>query len=153
MMTRYVCGLYMAAPETPGMYERRIAMVEKMHGPACLRGLWTGIGGKVNPEEKISSAMIREFAEETNTAGDITNWELFCTLSGMNVDRSKWEVFFFFREGPWFGLPRVNDVNERLQWRENMDDVYPNIRWLVPMARSFDPGKPFRIIESGAPRT
>jgi len=58
--------------------------------PARLRGKWNGPGGRVEPNEQPSEAVMREFHEETGLL--ISEWNPFATLFRTNGN----PVYFFY---------------------------------------------------------
>lgn len=109
-----------------------VLLVEKKR-PEWQKGLWNGIGGRVEPGESVDVAMRREFREEAGL--DVDKWHLFCTEMGTNC------VVYFYRADVQTtrSVERdVNDVGETLEWHhvDHVVDspVVGNLRWLVPMA-------------------
>ena len=91
-MRHYVCGFLFNMSGLPS-----VALIRKER-PAWQKGLYNGIGGKVEVGETPHSAIHREFWEETGA--HIGHWKPFCTLLH-SVEASKsspagpWMVHFF----------------------------------------------------------
>lgn len=106
-----------------------VALIKKIR-PEWQRGLFNGIGGKIEPGETPDEAMIREFIEEAGVR--YTDWTLFATLAGNDneiycyygVSEDIWDVETTEEE-------RVEVVNISL-----IDNykILPNLKWLIPAA-------------------
>jgi 8-oxo-dGTP diphosphatase len=123
----YVAGFAFTADR------REVLLVEKQR-PDWQKDLWNGVGGKVNPGERASEAMDREFHEETSISIR-QNWELFCVEDGPGYR------VHFYRSFCWLvGVPirPVNDVGEilDLHYVDRLANlaVIGNLRWLIPLA-------------------
>ena len=125
---KYVCGF--------AIYNNFVFLVLKQFGPEVVLGKWNGIGGKIEDGESSQAAMTREFLEETGLL--IGDWHKFCSLRHANT----FEVDFyysFFVNPSWpltYAWPTRNDVGEPLAWRDSLTGAVPNLKWLLPMARS-----------------
>lgn len=102
--------------------------------PEWQKGLYNGIGGKMEPGERPLKAMARECLEETDLY--INDWEQFCTLR--------------------FGVPEIGqlhcftaiaDISKAKQMEEEPISIFPvndlpitipNLRWLIPLALDKD---------------
>lgn len=119
--TDYVAGF--AFSET----EDRVALILKTR-PDWQRGRLNGIGGHIEVGETPLAAMQREFEEET---GGVADWTLFTVLRGDGFG------VWFFRGIATSPLESMTD--EVVTWVDpaNLpENVLPNLRWLIPMARS-----------------
>ncbi|MGF1470980.1 MAG: NUDIX hydrolase [Rubrobacteraceae bacterium] len=106
----------------------KVALIRKLN-PEWQRGCLNGIGGKVEPDESLYGAMVREFEEETGAR--VEGWRLFCTAT-TEEDR----LHFFTARGDLTTLRSVEaeevvtvDVGEIPAL-----DTIPNLRWLIPLA-------------------
>ncbi len=130
-MTNYVCGFMFSEDR------QLVALIEKQK-PDFLKGLWNGIGGKIEHSEVLEEApglaMAREFLEETGVATKISEWELFCQHTWSNGN----EVWFFkcfsdkvynvkTMEKEPVRMVRIVYANRYMHLKENL-------RWLIPMA-------------------
>lgn len=57
-----------------------VLLIEKQR-PEWQKGRLNGVGGKIEPGEADSSAMIREFAEETGLMTYGFQWKHVCTMT------------------------------------------------------------------------
>jgi 8-oxo-dGTP diphosphatase len=130
-MTAYVCGF---AFDT----ENRVAVVQKKR-PEWQKGLYNGIGGKIEPGETSLRAMAREFEEETGVGIHISRWKMFHRekwINGNSVD--------FYAVGLKPGeVPRsvTDETIQMLHWHTYTHQQLPlnhpmmyNLPYLIPMA-------------------
>ena len=114
---------------------REVLLVQKLK-PEWQKGLWNGIGGKIEPGELPREAIIREFDEElkgTFISGS-NNWKHMITLVCSTG------VVFFYRYPDLLltvtdDHPKTNDVDENLVWHpiDNLPkEVMVNLKWIVP---------------------
>lgn len=132
----YVCG-FLRLTGVATDHRDRILLLRKLK-PAWQKSLLNGVGGKVEPHEKPSTAMAREWYEESGS-GLIVPWKHFAHLKFVGGA----SVHFFkaqSSEPEHFELHgRKNDVGERfealpLDHALRRDDVIPNLKWLIPLA-------------------
>lgn len=128
-MTFYVNGLLISEDKT------KVALIQK-NRPEFQRGKLNGIGGHVEEGEFSIDAMCREFREETGVATVREQWEVLCTLKGVD-----YIVEFFKAFGDW-NITTMTD--EKVDWYSIDDvlnlkvDVLLNIRWLLLLALDVD---------------
>jgi 8-oxo-dGTP diphosphatase len=82
-MQEYVCGL---AFDPDGL---GVALIEKQH-PAWQKGLYNGIGGKIEAGEHPKVAMEREFLEETGVTIAADKWDTLVIITGTD-----YKVYFY----------------------------------------------------------
>lgn len=130
--------------------DKENVLLLRKNRPAEQEGLLNGIGGKVNPGERIWTAMRREFFEETGK--DETWWE-YC---GYFMREDKYIVHLFITDGDIYctdhktdeGTLEIHNVEALLK----RGDTMPNLKWLIPMALA--PDKPFiRAVEHDRKRS
>ena len=73
---------------------KRVVLIKK-NKPDWQRGLFNGVGGKIEKAESSFDAMAREFEEETGVKTDPVDWWYF----NMETDEKEWMVRFFFCKG------------------------------------------------------
>lgn len=132
-MREYVCGFLFTEDK------KNVVLIDKLK-PEWQAGLLNGVGGKIEPGEAATAAMIREFEEET---GLFLPWgNMFCVLtqtSRPNPDEH-WRVYFFSKfVGHQYDVDSLKQMtSEYVQWYEvatlQLDEIVPNLAWLIPMA-------------------
>lgn len=107
---------------------KHVALILKKR-PIWQEGLLNGIGGKVEENESVIKAMIREFEEETGLYTE--EWTIFAECKN-----DHYHLTCFYTEGNLADLKTTTDefiviatVNELYK----MNVVY-NLRWLIPLA-------------------
>jgi 8-oxo-dGTP diphosphatase len=124
-MISYVCGFLFDNDLT------HIALIDKLT-PSFMAGTICGIGGKVEENEPIRHAMMREFEEEAGLR--IIDWKHFCVLRGndyqidffCNASDKVWQVKTMTAEK--VAIHHINTIRYRLR------NTLPNMHWLLPMA-------------------
>ncbi len=114
----------------------KVLLVQK-NKPVWQRGLWNGVGGKLEGEETPIEAMVREFFEETTIKTTESHWTPYCVETGPEYVAH----FFSAHINPVGPVPDVNDAGERLQWFVADEiprrSVIGNVQWLLPMSRDW----------------
>lgn len=111
----------------------KVLLIRKKR-PQWQVGMLNGVGGKIE-ERDVSPehAMVREFFEETTIATSILDWRCFCMLEDHDSI-----VYMFTSQGP-IALARKREDEYPVMVMANqlhLEDVVPNLLWLVPMARA-----------------
>jgi 8-oxo-dGTP diphosphatase len=106
---------------------KSVALIRKER-PDWQRGRFNGIGGKIEPGESPSAAMVREFREEAGVL--IPEWDHFLTLEYPQA------TVHFFRS---FGFAdQVKTLTDETVFLCNVSSpphgLIDNLRWLLPMA-------------------
>lgn len=127
-MKKYVVGFMINEQRT------QVALIQKTK-PEWQAGLLNGIGGKVESDESISSAMTREFLEETGQLTYRDEWTIF--LKGHDHN-STYEVFFFRSVVHQRLLDSLKSPTEEIVTIVNISDldtlpVIPNLKWAIRM--------------------
>lgn len=119
-IVEYVCGFYVAS-------DNHVLLLEKVK-PEWQKGKLNGVGGKIEPEETVHDAMVREFLEEASRR--IPLWEARVTL----VIPGKAKVHFHLAQGPRFLKPAPCDEGT-FSWVpvDKLTNVIPNLRWVIPL--------------------
>lgn len=133
-MQQYVVG-FLFNPE-----KTRVAMVYK-HKPEWQRGLFNGIGGKIEPGETPAAAMLREFHEE---AGVYVTWKSATILKGIDF-----EVHVFTATSNAIDDAHTIEREEivTVDPRALPGNVIPNLKWLIPMLLDPDVEMPVVIYQ------
>lgn len=125
-MKRYVVGF---------MFQNDMVLLIEKNRPEWQAGFFNGIGGHIQDGESPHDAMTREFQEEAGVY--VTQWQKYCVLHG-----SDFEVVFFYCMNTESLIP-VSQTDEQIGWHD-IDflptNTIPNLRWLIPMARTFQYG-------------
>ena len=107
--------------------------------PAFQKGLWNGVGGKIERGETPAEAMRREFAEEVAGFAEQPNWQQFAVMSDPDVVEGTTDTIHVFRAyGSRFHPIALTD--EPLTWFHLRMDLHPDTpmlestRFLIPMA-------------------
>jgi len=100
--------------------------------PAWQKGLFNGVGGKIEDDELIHDAMVREFREETGITHH--HWKKF---TRMNFDGA--EVYCFAARLPKGNANLTQMTDEQVGLfsvvdARNHPKIIRNLRWLIPMA-------------------
>lgn len=134
-MIRYVCGFLFS----PNLH--LVTLIEKQK-PEWQKGLWNGIGGKIEPGEQELDTMSREFHEEAGVLFPRDSWKEIITLRG-----DDWEVTFFYQIS--MDLFKVEtQETERVMFHDPCrlpEKIIPNLKWLIPLAMDDTVMKPLGI--------
>jgi len=114
-----------------------VVLIRKRRGPKTIVDKLNAVGGKVEPGETPLEAMEREFHEEAGVI--VKDWIPFATLNGPG-----WVVSFFKSKG--LMLHAIESKTDELVSIFTVPTlpaltVVPNVRWLIPMAISFERGE------------
>lgn len=123
--------------------------------PEWQAGKLNGVGGKVEEGESFSSAIGREFEEETGVLRENQSWKLIATMG----DNHDYKLFIFAAQGDW-AMDATTTTDENVARYNVMDliessfDIDPaaiyNVPWLILMARQMLLGRdhaPYYSIE------
>lgn len=138
-MKAYVLGFAFSYTQP---YNQHVWLIKK-NRPVWQEGRWNGIGGKVEEGETYEEAMQREFLEE---AGVKCIWHRFATLG----DDKNFEIACFFSLNVFDAKTQTDEEVRSFPIDELPLETIPNVKWLVPMAKSFLDGetaKSFLILE------
>ena len=115
-----------------------VLLVEKLR-PSWQKGLWNGVGGKVEPGEPAFQAMQREFLEETGLV--VEDWRPICTLHGPD-----WEVSVYTAQVD--GQEPKQCTDEKVGWWpvNRLPPHVTNLPWLLAMIGDSDlAGRPLDV--------
>ncbi|MBD1570311.1 NUDIX domain-containing protein [Aliivibrio sp. S10_S31] len=118
---------------------KNVALIKKIK-PTWQKGLYNGIGGKVECNETASEAMAREFEEETGVKTHPDEWRLYTIITSPN----EYEISFFFMisDQAYFVQTIEKEVVSIYQINQLPENTIWNLRWLIPLA--LDPKLTFR---------
>ena len=132
-MINYVCGFYF------NHQKDKVALIRK-NRPHYLSGLFTGVGGKIEPKCPVSlkygldvpetplMAMIREFQEEAGVYTD--DWENFCTII-----KDDYTIHVFKSVGDLDKVKTITDEKIKIINVKSLpDNCTADCSWLINMA-------------------
>ncbi|UUO23579.1 NUDIX domain-containing protein [Colwellia sp. M166] len=109
----------------------QIVLIKKIN-PQWQRGLFNGIGGKVEANETSIDAMVRECAEETGVITQPVDWQYFANVfrpNGYDVDlyfaRTDLALSAKTMEAEEIHIMKVSAIPK---------NIIPNLQWLIPLA-------------------
>jgi 8-oxo-dGTP pyrophosphatase MutT (NUDIX family) len=138
-MIEYVCGFLISK-------EFDAVLMVKKEKPDWQKGLWNGIGGKIEGSEPPYIAMIREFKEEIGI--DSVAYECWENIGKVTEFNGEWRVHFFKQFVRY--LPKFHLTNSINQWNNDAGeqlDFLPysgllkgdykgmtilNLNWIIP---------------------
>lgn len=124
-MKKYVTG-FLFSNDT-----RHVVLIKKIN-PKWQRGLFNGIGGKIEANESSIDAMVREFCEETGVITQQTDWTCYANIYRPNC----YDVdVYFARSDLAFNAKTVEQEQVHIiQLAELPNNMVPNLQWLIPLA-------------------
>lgn len=139
-MKQYVTGFLFSKDST------RVVLIKKIN-PQWQRGLFNGVGGKIEANESSVNAMIREFFEETGVSTRPEDWTNFA-----KVYRPKcYDVDMYFAHSNLAFKVKTIEAEEvhLINVSELPKNIIPNLQWLIPLAldTQADFSTPIRITE------
>ena len=108
-----------------------VVLIKKIN-PEWQRGLFNGVGGKIEENEKSCYAMAREFQEETGVVINPEKWICFARIhrSGFyDLD------VYFARSNLAFDAKTIEKEEVYLLKVDELpNNIVPNLQWLIPLA-------------------
>ena len=144
-MKRYVVGFLFTKDA------KHVVLIRKLN-PEWQRGLFNGVGGKIEINENSCDAMAREFGEETGVIINPKEWTCFACIHrpgfyDLDIYRAHSDLAFDVRtiEKEEVHLLKVNELPK---------NIIPNLQWLIPLAldKQADFSNPISIQEIGVER-
>lgn len=113
----------------------KVVLIRK-NKPAQLKDKLNGVGGKVEPNETLFTAMSREFLEEAGVGIFNSEWNYIADLRGSD---HVIHVFYTVIGEDVFEMVRTMEVEPIVKFDLNCNlqtvpGLAPNIRWLIPYA-------------------
>jgi len=123
-----------------------VVLIKKIN-PAWQRGLFNGVGGKVEANESSIDSMVREFSEETGVTTRPEDWTCFANVFRANC----YDVDMYFAHSDLAFSAKTIEAEEihTLKVNELPQNIIPNLQWLIPLAldAQADFSTPVRIQE------
>lgn len=107
----------------------RVLLIQKER-PSWQKGLWNGVGGKIEENETRDHAMVREFEEETGLYVDY--WRFYAVIRGVS-----YTVYFYYAVSLEFDVAKTTTDEIILDFPiKDIPELaaIPNLVWLIPMA-------------------
>lgn len=105
--------------------------------PDWQKGLYNGVGGKVESGETTAAAMSREFLEETGVR--LNNWSCFASFS----DTGGEYVVHVFKTFAGEELTRIRATTDEVPSLVDLENLPHNtereLHWLIPLALAENP--------------
>lgn len=132
-MTRYVVGF--------AFWRNKVLLLLKQKGPSYVVGKLNGVGGKIESEENILSAMAREFGEETGVETWPSLWNHVATMFGNANEGNNYELNILYTYLPDVGdfenIKNPEPTGETLSWIPldgfEKSDIVENLQWIIPL--------------------
>lgn len=124
-MKKYVTGFLFSADAS------HVVLIKKIN-PQWQRGLFNGIGGKVEENESSIVAMVREFKEETGVLTQASNWTHYANVfrpNNYDVD-----MYFAFSDVAYSAQTIEQETVHILPVDKLGPNLIPNLHWLIPLA-------------------
>lgn len=123
----YVVGFMFSADHS------QLALIRKSK-PEWQAGKLNGIGGKVDPGEDATAAMVREFFEESGVETTPRQWHHFLELNGGD----EFQVDCFVTSGDLLALKSTEEEQIEISFTAALhplrQDVVENLPWIVGLA-------------------
>lgn len=124
----YVLG-FMFSPDA-----KAVALIQKIN-PEWQRGLWNGIGGKLEEDELLIHAMCREFKEETGVSTVPFDWDPILTLGPAPEFEHPWKIQVYRAFTDKIGDVKTVEEEKVQIW--NVDHLpekkISNLKWMIPL--------------------
>lgn len=106
----------------------QVLLIQK-NRPAWQKGLYNGIGGKIENELPIE-AMVREFKEETGILTVEKDWTFFTRIENSDFNIN----IFFIKSDDIFTAKSVESEQVKIFDVENLPkNVIYNLNWIIPL--------------------
>lgn len=124
-MKKYVTGFLFSKNAS------HVVLIKKIN-PQWQRGLFNGIGGKIEANESPVDAMVREFIEETGVTTNKADWTCFAKVYRPNC----YDVDLYFAHSDLaFSAKTIEQEQVHIiKLTELPNNIIPNLHWLIPLA-------------------
>ncbi|MEH6577701.1 MAG: NUDIX domain-containing protein [Amphritea sp.] len=145
-MKRYVTGFLFSKDST------HVVLIKKLN-PQWQRGLFNGVGGKIEENELSSEAMVREFEEETGVTIRNELWTHYAKI--IRPNHYDLDLYFAHSERAYEARTIEKEEVHIFKVSELPDNLIPNLKWLIPLAldKQADFSMPVNLREIGTERT
>lgn len=110
---------------------KHVVLLEKLT-PSWQKGLFNGVGGKIEAGESSVQAMVRECKEETGVLITENNWTCYAHLT--NPDHFELDVYFAISDLALEARTMEKEKVHTLKVSDIPNNIIPNLQWLIPMA-------------------
>jgi len=124
-MKKYVTGFLFSKDSS------HIVLINKIN-PQWQRGLFNGIGGKIEINESSIDAMVREFVEETGVTTQQADWTCYAKVVRPNCYDV--DVYFAHSDLAFTAKTIEQEQVHIIKLIDLPNNVIPNLRWLIPLA-------------------
>ncbi|WP_281557507.1 NUDIX domain-containing protein [Thalassomonas sp. RHCl1] len=145
-MKKYVAGFLFSKDSS------HVVLIQKLN-PQWQRGLFNGVGGKIEENESSCDAMVREFAEETGVTIAKENWTCYTQIHRPGY--YDLDVYFAHSDFAFEARTIEKEQVHIFKVNELPANLIPNLKWLIPLAldQQADFSNPFSLREIATERT
>jgi len=124
-MKKYVTGFLFSEDSM------HVVLIKKLN-PKWQRGLFNGVGGKIEENESSCNAMVREFEEETGVVIVSEKWTCYTKIYRPNY----YELDVYYAYSNLAYKVKTIEKEEVCLVATNTlpSNIVPNLRWLIPLA-------------------
>jgi len=130
---RYVVGF--------AFWRDKVLLIHKKRGPEYVVGKMNGVGGKIEGDESIISAMAREFGEETGVETWPSLWNHVATMYGNADEAYTYELNILYSFLPdlseFDNIKNPEKGGEDLEWTPldgfEKTAIVENLKWIIPL--------------------
>lgn len=126
---------------------KHVVLLEKQT-PSWQKGLFNGVGGKIEKGESSAQAMVRECEEETGMLITENHWTCYAHLT--NPDFFELDVYFAISDLAFEARTIEKEKIHIFEVNDTPKNIIPNLQWLIPLAvdQSLNFNKPVIFIEN-----
>ena len=124
-MKKYVTGFLFSQDAS------QVVLIEKIN-PQWQRGLFNGVGGKIEANERSVDAMVRECTEETGVLTKTIDWTCYAKIHRPNFYDV--DMYFAFSDLAFSARTIEQEQVHVIKLSELPTNIIPNLHWLIPLA-------------------